>query len=308
MSDHPSDTRCQACDSPNTRRSRFTCETANDQFGATLDFNVCEDCNFHFAPGNTHAYSSKGAFDADPYSMFGRVGTDDKPGREFSMARMGKEILDLADKRVGSILLFGAGLSKDHAWLRKEFPSIRVSVCDLENFQGIDDFVPIDSDERFDILVACECIEHFTDLESDFSTLLSKLSKNGIAIFSTNINDGASVSKRSYPFIVGHTSYYSGRALQRIAKRIDGSLEVDFRAPLACLGQLGATKRYVIMHSDHAVREAVSEYFAAHLMADSEPVVHPTLAFRVRRLLNRKIRNNPVIKSVARATHRRRLP
>jgi SAM-dependent methyltransferase len=308
MSDHPIDVRCQACDSPNTRRSRFTCETNNDQFGRTLDFIICEDCNFHFAPGNTHSYSSKDAFDADPYSAFGRVGTGDKPGREFSMARMGKQILGLAGKDGGSILLFGAGLSKDHAWLRKEFPLARVSVCDLENFQGIDNFVPIDSDEKFDILVACECIEHFTDLESDFSTLLSKMSKDGIAIFSTNINDGAGVSKRSYPFIVGHTSYYSGRALQKIAKRIDGSLEVDFRSPLACLGQLGGTKRYVIMHSDHAIREAISEYFATHLMADSEPIVHPTLALRVRRFLHRKVRNNPVIRSVARANHRRRFP
>jgi len=307
MSEHSS-VHCEACDSPNTRKSKFTCETVNDQFGKTLDFIICEDCNFHFAPGNTHSYSSKDAFDADPYSAFGRVGTDSKPGREYSMARMGKEILDLAGKKVGSILLFGAGLSKDHAWLRKELSSVRVSVCDLENFQNIDNFVPIDSDERFDVLVACECIEHFTELESNFTNLLSKLSKNGIAIFSTNINDGASVSRHGYPFIVGHTSYYSGRALQKIAKRIDASLEVDFRAPLACPGQLGSKKRHVLMHSDPAIREAISEYFAGRLMADSEPIVHPTLAFRVRRLLNRKIRNNPVIKSVARAIHRRRLP
>lgn len=289
MSEHSS-THCEACDSPNTRKSRFTCETVGDQARKTLDFIICEECNFHFAPGNTHSYSSKDAFNADPYSAFGRVGTDSKPGREYSMARMGKEILHLADKKVGSILLFGAGLSKDHAWLRKEFPSVRVSVCDLENFQNIDNFVPINANERFDVLVACECIEHFTELESNFTNLLSKLSNNGIAIFSTNINDGTSVSRHGYPFIVGHTSYYSGRALQKIAKRVDASLEVDFRAPLASLGQLGGTKRYVIMHSDPAIREATSEYFAAHLMADSEPIVHLPLAFRIHRFLRRKAR------------------
>jgi hypothetical protein len=206
------------------------------------------------------------------------------------MARMGKQILELAGKDGGSILLFGAGLSKDHAWLRKKFPSVRIAVCDLENFQNLENFVPLDSDEKFNILIACECIEHFTDLESNFVTLLSKLSKNGIAIFSTNINDGTSLSKHGYPFIVGHTSYYSGRSLQKIAKRIDASLEVDFRSPLASLGQLGSTKRYVIMHSDSAIRDAISEYFAAHLMADSEPIVHLSLAFRARRFLRRKTR------------------
>ena len=262
----------------------------NDHAGKTLDFIICDDCNFHSAPGNIHSYSSRDAFDADPYSNFGRVGTESEPGREFRMARMAKEILDLSGIETRSILIFGAGLSKDYLWVGREFPSIRVSVCDLENFQKVDDFVPIDSNEKFDVLVACECIEHFTNLETDFSTLFSKLSKNGIAIFSTNVNDGSGVSKQGYPFVVGHTSYYSGRALQEIAKRIGSSIEVDFRAPLASLGQLGATKRYVIMHSDPAIRCAVSEYFSSHLMADSEPIVRLSLLFRTQRFLRRRIR------------------
>jgi hypothetical protein len=155
------------------------------------------------------------------------------------MACMGKEILEHASQSCASILIFGAGLSKDHEHLSRAFPSIRIAVCDLDNFQRVANFIKPDSTERFDVVVACEVIEHFQDVASDFRNLISKVSDHGIGVLSTNISDGSDLSSLQYPFIGGHTAYYSGRSLLAISRRVSPVLRVDFRPPEAALAQLG---------------------------------------------------------------------
>jgi len=185
------------------------------------------------------------------------------------MATMAMEILNLAGLRPQSILIFGPGLSKDHAQLARRFPDIRVSITDIGNFQEDSNFVPLESPEQFDVVIACEVAEHFVELENDFGFLLSKVSTDGIAVLSTNINDGTDPNNHEYAFIPGHTSYYSGEALGSIVKRFDPDMQVDFRVPHAALGQLGSRKRYILINRPK-VRRGIALYFAVNLFAPSE--------------------------------------
>jgi SAM-dependent methyltransferase len=185
------------------------------------------------------------------------------------MASMAVDILNLAGVKPRSILIFGPGLSKDHAQLALRYPDMQVSITDIGNFQDDSNFVPLENPQQFDVVIACEVAEHFVDVGKDFGSLLSKVSKDGIAVLSTNINDGTDPSNHEYAFIPGHTSYYSGAALASIVQRIDTDMQVDFRIPHAAFGQLGPRKRYVLINRAN-VRPGIALYFATHLLAPSE--------------------------------------
>jgi hypothetical protein len=207
------------------------------------------------------------------------------------MGCMARDVLMRAAFEPKSILIYGAGLSRDHAWLKKEYPDIRVCICDLANFQQSTAYVPLESKEQFDIVIACEVVEHFTDIEKDFFLLLSKVSDNGLVVLSTNISDGTAFSELAYPFVPGHTAYYSGRALMLIAKKFNQGLEVDFRVPQAALAQLGPRKRYVLIYRDRKVASAIADYFSKNLMAPSEKSFRPAAPTRWWRRLQKKLRH-----------------
>jgi hypothetical protein len=229
------------------------------------------------APGNTHEFTATGDFavasDNLPESKHGRAGTDAKPGREYFMARAAHEILECAGLEAKNIQVFGAGLSRDHAHIAREYPRAQVCVCDLANFQKAGNFVGMDDPRRFDIMIACEVVEHFTDLPANFITLLSKLSTNGLAVLSTNIADGTPLADLEYPYIPGHTAYYSGRAMKMLAHRVDPAFHVDFRLPQAATAQLGLRKRYIFVYRDPRIASGIAEYFSLHAFAPSEPSI-----------------------------------
>jgi hypothetical protein len=275
---------CPACGNPITPGKKYRCAVRGEYFGREATFFECIHCGFAYAPANFHAYNSKDDFarTSRPRDRYGRVGTSIRPGREFFMASMAWDCLSLAGLPAKRILVYGCGLSEDHQWIARKVPNAEVAVCDLENFQNFRNFIPLDSREQFDIVVACEVAEHFVDIQSDFLHLLSKVSPNGMAVVSTNISDGAPLHTLAYPFVPGHTAYYSGRSLDVIAKRFHPTFKVDFRSPQAAVAQLGPRKRYALFYKNESIPEAVSQYFSKHFLAPSEApeVSAPTLMGR----------------------------
>jgi hypothetical protein len=280
---------CQIC-SAKVEKTTLKCKVRGENFGNEVTFLQCAKCGFSCAPENLHDFSEAQDFVGNncPQEGHGRVGTGSQPGREYHMAIMAKEILQHAGLPPRSILIYGPGLSRDHLLLAKQFPEMRVYVCDLKNFQHAENFVAIEDHMQFDVVIACEVVEHFTQVISDFSSLFSKVSKFGIAVLSTNISDGGALFPLEYPFIRGHTAYYSGRALALIASQIDADLLVDFRAPQAALAQLGPRKRYVLIYRGNEVAAATALYFSANLMAPSEALVRPSAPIRWWRWLRRQ--------------------
>lgn len=292
MSDDRPQLVCSACSAGIDDYLTLKCEAPGGYFGNEVAFLCCQTCGFIFAPKNTHEYDSDQDFgkSSRPRANNRRVGTETRPGREYHMAVMAKEILEMAGSLPRSILIYGPGLSLDHVQLTRRFPDIQVHVCDLKNFQNNANFVPLDSHEKFDIVIACEVAEHFTDPRADFASLLSKVSDTGIAVLSTNISDGGELSLQEYPFIPGHTAYYSGRALKLLVRRVDPGLRVDFRTPRAALAQLGPRKRFVLIYRDDTW-PGIADYFSRNLMAPSEAPYYRLGLVRRWNWLKRKLKN-----------------
>jgi hypothetical protein len=250
---------------------------------------ICDSCGLVLAPGNAHELTSEQDFLEAEGGILTRVGTDERRGREYHMATMAHDLLCRAGMSPRRALIYGAGLSKDHAWLRRTWPDVRTYVCDLANLQGAADFVSPDSREVFDVVIASEVVEHFTEVERQFPQMLSKMSEDGLLVFSTNVSDKTPLSGLIYPFIPGHTAYYSGRALILLAQAHDARMCVDFRVPRAALAHLGPRKRYVLMYRNHRIQAAIAEYFAENFTAPSEEPWYPTLAQKLRRWVGRKL-------------------
>lgn len=282
-------TICPACSSPMNSPEEVTCLALCEEQGRRVNFHHCPSCKLTIAPDNTYDFSTEGDFQQDnrPSKNRGRVGTDEWPGREYSMACLGINTLKLAGLPCESILIFGAGLSNDHRRLAENFSGLMVKITDLDNFQNANNFVPYDSKEKFDIVVACEVVEHFLDIPKDFNLLLSKITHSGIAIISTNVSDGKNIQDMQYPFFPGHTAYYSGKSLISIAKNYNQGMHVDFRVPLASLAQLGPRKRYALMYHDDSLQIGIAEYFATYQMAPSEKPNKPHILGRTLRLARR---------------------
>lgn len=280
---------CQIC-SAKVESLTLKCQVRGENFGNEVTFLQCTKCGFTYAPENLHNFSETHDFVGNncPQEGHGRVGTGSEPGREYFMSVMAKDVLQHAGLGPRSILIYGPGLSRDYWLLAKQFPEIQVCICDLKNFQNAENFVALEDPVQFDVVIACEVVEHFTKIMDDFSLLLSKVSKSGIAVLSTNISDGGALSSLEYPFIRGHTAYYSGRALALIARQIDAGLRVDFRVPQAALAQLGPRKRYVLIYRGKDVASGVADYFSGNLMAPSEAMVRPSAPIRWWRWLRRQ--------------------
>ena len=98
-------------------------------------------------------------------------------------------------------------------------------------------------------LFDCRTFEHLDDL-------------------STNLYDGRRLATQTYPFVGGHTSYYSVGSLSRLAEA-NGVL-IDVRTPLVATGYAGPRKRYILLSTSAAVMAAAARYFETHEYAPSE--------------------------------------
>ena len=230
------------------------------------DVRICGRCRYVSNAENTVDYTKFKS--VDKFALTPRVGTDDHPGREFHMAKMGAEILK---RKPLSVMVFGAGRSLDYQHIAK-LPSVdKVIMSDVVDLRGEADFVNITkgTDQRFDLIIACEVVEHFTDPKIEFPRLFDLLTPDGLLVCSTNIYDGGNPDLHSYLYLRGHVSYYSPRSIGVIAKQ--SNMQFDFRMPKFGPPQVfGKRKRYILFsHSVENMRKT-AEYFGSHAYAPAE--------------------------------------
>ena len=190
------------------------------------DVRICRRCRYVSNAENTVDYTKFQS--VDKFALTPRVGTDDHPGREFHMAKMGAEILK---RKPLSVMVFGAGRSLDYQHIAK-LPSVdKVIMSDVVDLRGEADFVNITkgTDQRFDLIIACEVVEHFTDPKIEFPRLFDLLTPDGLLVCSTTIYDGGNPDLHTYLYLRGHVSYYSPRSIGVIAKQ--SNMHFDFRMP-----------------------------------------------------------------------------
>lgn len=193
-----------------------------------------------------------------------RIGTHDRVGREFHIAKMAVDILG-RDKL--SVLMYGAGAGLDNVHVERLEEVRRVAIGDIMKVRDDADFVDLTQParEQFDIVIASEVVEHFRNPRPDFDRLFGFVQGDGLIVAATNIHTGNDLARDHYVFFPDHTSYYSPRALRKIAN--DAGFHVDFRAPL--IGQR-MRKRYVFFSRSSAVLEDVACYFGTEVYAPSE--------------------------------------
>jgi SAM-dependent methyltransferase len=226
---------------------------------------ICKSCGYVSNYTNTVDYTKFTS--VDRFELTARVGTKERPGREYHMAEMGAEILGRDGLRVN---VFGAGRSLDYLHIRA-LPGVqRAIISDVVDLGVDDDFVNVlhGTSERFDLIIACEVIEHFIDPATEFPRLLNLLTKDGLLVCSTNIYDGGDLAKQEYLYRRGHVSYYTPRAIAEISRR--NRIHVDFRVPQMATTQGGPRKRYVLLTRSSKLMERIALYFGDHTYAPSE--------------------------------------
>ncbi len=229
------------------------------------DVRICRRCRYVSNADNTLDYTKFQS--PDEFELTPRVGTDDHPGREFHMAKMGAGIL----KRELSVMVFGAGSSLDYQHIAK-LPSVnKVIMSDIVDVRGEADFINITdgTDQRFDLIIACEVVEHFIDPKNEFPRLFDLLTPDGLLVCSTNIYDSGNPNLDSYLYLPGHTSYYSPRSIGVIAKQ--NNMHFDFRMPKYGPPQpFGKRKRYILFSHLLENLRKTAEYFGSHAYAPAE--------------------------------------
>lgn len=233
----------------------------------------CESCRAMNFPENNTNYEGQLSKTYNQKLQKLRNSDKDRPGREFHMVEMG--INFIGKKDFYDITFFGAGHNEDHILIEKKYKNSKQKLVDLENYQFSSKFESIKESTQSDVVVACEVIEHFENPIEDFSTIFRIVKDEGIAICSTNINDNDQasidhnkISKQMYPFVKGHTYYWSGESLVQIANKF--GFKVDFRVPEIASKRAGPRKRYVIFYKCPKIQERISIFFSKNMFAPSE--------------------------------------
>jgi hypothetical protein len=227
---------------------------------------ICTVCGFLANPENTSDYRRYESIEKLPMRV--RIGTEERQGREYHMARMGAAILG---RRGLDVLIYGAGRSLDNHHIAA-LPAVRsVVIGDIMRIREDAEFIDIThaARRRFTLVVASEVIEHFLEPRRDFRQLFSFVERGGLLVCSSTLYDGSDLAHQTYPYIRGHTSFFTPRSLGVIAR--DHGLFVDFRVPKVATGYAGRRKRYVLFTSSSRVIAATAEYFGRHIYAPSEP-------------------------------------
>lgn len=252
------------CGGPRTPYDEITLATGTAR---VRNFSRCLDgCGFisvEELPGDR--YRSKTSMDQLHKGRGTRVGTEDRCGREFFMARMGLEILGGHDNEV---LVYGAGRSLDNRHIAGLERAGKVAIADIMRLRDDGEFHDANepASKTFPLVIASEVVEHFRRPREDFARLLEFVSKDGLLICSTNIYGGGDLTKDPYPFWNDHTAYYTPEALSEIARAHGFAL--DFRTPRIA-GQRGR-KRYVMFTRSPVVHRRIALHFGRVALAPSE--------------------------------------
>jgi SAM-dependent methyltransferase len=269
--------KCVVCGTVDTKRKTVT----NRHKGKRTEVRTCGRCGHVAILDNFHDYTESRS--VEDLGVAPRCGTLEQPGREFGMAKMAAEVLGRGRL---DVLVYGAGRSLDNIHIAALPKVRRVAIGDIMRVRDDADFVDVSepASETFDVVVACEVIEHFTQPREDFAKLFGFMHRAGMLVCSTNIYDGGNLGHQGYIFGRGHVSYYTPEALRTIAKA--NGLHVDFRVPLSGTGSAGPRKRYVIFTYSPVLMESVSDYFGRTMYAPSEaPIEKRVKAARAARPL-----------------------
>jgi SAM-dependent methyltransferase len=236
---------------------------ANPKLNKTV--HLCRRCGYLGIDelGPSH-YLAATSVDQLPKTKY-RIGTEERPGREFQMARMALQILGRS--RAQNVLVYGAGRSLDNLHIQR-LPGVgTVAIADIMRLRDDAPFVDVKDPgtQRFAIVVASEVIEHFRDPWSDFASLLGLVTPKGLLVCGTNIHNGRpNLERDRYLYYRDHTSYYSTASIRRIATGM--GFHVDFRLT----DGLARRKRYVLFTRSPDVLYRIADYFERVPLAPTE--------------------------------------
>jgi SAM-dependent methyltransferase len=254
---------CLICHTPGLRRRTISRTAQPGQPARTRVVNVCRGCGY-VAIDELTQDRYRGTTSIDEIPGGGRrAGSEERPGREFQMAKMALEMLD---RKAPDVLVYGAGRSLDNHHIQR-LPNVgEVAIADIMKVRDDAPFVDANDpgSRRFPIVVASEVVEHFRNPPEDFTKLFRVVGEKGLLVCGTNIRDGRPLAREPYVYYPDHTSFYTPDALLRIAG--EHGFFVDFRS----VHGFGGNKRYVLFTRSAEVLARVTAYFGTHLDAPSE--------------------------------------
>ncbi len=207
-------------------------------------FFECYSCGFIFAGDFAEFVAKMGA------GMSGSWGNPETGGeREDFLVRFLAEELQKE-----SFMLYGVGSTLAFPVLLSE--GYDVYGCDVsksviayrQNEYGINRFFHAndlhDLNQRFDIVVACEVIEHFNHPRAQISTLVNSMKSDGIFCGTTNFYPGGSIEDDQivgYMSLRNHVAYWSERSLSHILNEFGMKL-ITFE--MVCPGSVKPDRKY----------------------------------------------------------------
>jgi hypothetical protein len=251
---------CLICRTPGLRRRELTMP-GREHLSKVV--HVCRGCGYVAIEEIGHdRYLGAATIDEVP-SGGRRVGTEQRPGREFQMAKMAVEVLGRS--RPVDVLVYGAGASLDNHHIQR-LPGVRqAAIADIMELRDDAPFVdPRDPGaRRFPVVVASEVVEHFRNPPEDFAMLFGLVARDGLLVCGTNLR-GRRLVRDRYLYYPDHTSLYTPAALVILARQ--HGFRVDFRSPAG----FRKNKRYVLFSRSPDVLQQVAAYFGSHRDAPSE--------------------------------------
>lgn len=178
---HPpvrSDTLCVVCRSP-VLEPQTLAYAPNPR--RTAPVQACRSCGFVHSPKQASSrYLNKKDLSKLPDAK--RIGTPERKGREFYMAEMGVDILNRPDL---DVLVYGAGRSFDNQHIEKLPRVSHVAIGDIMQLRDDAEFVDVNASgsRQFDVVIACEVVEHFRDPWPDFAKLFDQVRRDGLVVW-----------------------------------------------------------------------------------------------------------------------------
>jgi hypothetical protein len=150
------------------------------------------------------------------------------PSREYSLAK--QAIYIFSDEIAHwKILIFGAGHSLDYLSIMKMIKVDKIAITDIKNYQNSDYFINLDSNEKFNCVIASEVIEHFDNPVQQMENITKFITDDGIIILGTNLNiPNGRLDRLIYPYAAGHCSYWSAKALYIIAEKSGFHMSIQY--------------------------------------------------------------------------------
>jgi SAM-dependent methyltransferase len=181
----------------------------------------CRDCQFlfatiHDATDHTNLYDDAYWHEQDP-DWYGRV------SETLRLVLLSQAFLDRDPWRL-RVLDFGCGMGTFVEVARRQLQMDVWGTDIIEPRFGRDWFLrPADlASQQFDLVVACEVIEHLAEPLSAFEQIKRSLAGGGVVAFQTAYYDPAACG-RDWWYIGpanGHVSLYSARSLDVLAERL----------------------------------------------------------------------------------------